>query len=85
MGATCSSTYRCIALISVSRSTPHSDTGTVALLKQAIVGIMPWLNAPNDFLVWFVWAATFFLVFIGVEMTAAREDVKIQRLVRAFL
>src|SRR5262245_47434329 len=43
-GATCLLTYSCIAAISLSKSTP---SGVFALLKHAIVGVMPWLNAPN--------------------------------------
>src|SRR5205085_1511767 len=40
-----------MAVISASRSTPK---GVAALLKQAMVGITPWLNAPSNFLVSFI-------------------------------
>src|SRR5216684_728220 len=50
-GATCRSTYACIAVMRASRSMPR---GVAALLKQAMVGITPWLNAPNTALVCFI-------------------------------
>src|SRR5437773_6938381 len=43
-GATHRSTNACIAAIRASKSTPR---GVDALLKHAMVGIPPWLNAPN--------------------------------------
>jgi hypothetical protein len=36
-----------MAPISASKSMPHFSTGVLAWLKQAMVGITPWLNAAN--------------------------------------
>src|SRR5436309_1094914 len=44
IGTMKSSTYFCMAAISLSKSTPRP---TVAWLKHVMVGISPWLNAPN--------------------------------------
>src|SRR5438552_18708540 len=62
MGATCLSTYSCMALMRISRLMPK---GVLALLKQAMVGVTPWLNARDACLGSLLWIAALFSVFIG--------------------